>query len=162
MKLDKTHLLIAGAALITFASAAGILALLSGKSGEVPQKSAVAPVKKSANAVKISAPKSAPPGVIRPSLLGLRGALPSFVALPTTVAPSSTTITQAPNGVSALALFAQTANAPSITLPTQSASQEDDSLVEGKISALSSQPAGGDAAPPPLPPRRPIDLDVTT
>lgn len=161
MKLDKTHLLIAGAALITFASAAGILALLSGKSGEAPQKSAVAPVKKPANAVKISAPKSAPPGVIRPSLLGLRGALPSFVALPTTVAPSSTTIAQAPSGVSAPALFAQTANAPSITLPTQSASQEDDSLVEGKISALSSQPAGGDAAPPPLPPRRPIDLDVT-
>lgn len=160
MKLDKTHLLIAGAALITLASAAGILASLASKWGEAPQKLAVAPVKKPATAVKISAPKSAPPGVIRPSLLGLRGALPSFVALPTTVAPSSTMIAQSPNSVSVPAMFAQTANAPSLTLPTQSSSQEDDSLVEGKISAISPHPPGGEAASLPLPPRRPSDLDV--
>ena len=160
MKLDKTHLLIAGAALISFVSVAGILANLSSKSGGAPQKSTVAPVKKSATAVKVSAPKGAAPSVIRPSLLGLRGALPSFVALPSTVAPSSITITQSPSGVSAPALFAQTTNAPAITLSTQSSPKEDDSLLEGKISAISPQPINGDAAPPPLPPKRPVDLDV--
>ncbi|NBS35426.1 MAG: hypothetical protein EBS82_06260 [Methylocystaceae bacterium] len=160
MKLDKTHLLIAGAALISLACAIGILAFLSSKSGEAPQKSAVTPVKKPATAVKISAPKSAPPDVIRPSLLGLRGALPSFVALPTTVAPSSTMIAHSPSGASVPALFAQTANAPSTTLPTPSSSPEDDSLVEGTISAISSKPSGDASTPPPLPPRRPIDLEV--
>lgn len=160
MKLDKTHLLIAGAALITLASAAGILASLSSKPGQAPQKSALISAKKPAAAAKISAPKNVSSTVIRPSLLGLRGVLPSFIALPNNAISSSKVLSQTPSGASVPLLFAQTIISPSTAIPSPPAALVDDTLVEGNISAISPSPSASGAALPPIPPKRPNDLDA--
>jgi hypothetical protein len=160
MKLDKTHLLIAGAALITLASAAGILASLSSKPGQAPQKSALISAKKPAAAAKISAQKNVSSTVIRPSLLGLRGVLPSLIALPNNAISSSKVLSQTPSGASVPLLFAQTIISPSTAIPSPPAALVDDTLVEGNISAISPSPSASGAALPPIPPKRPNDLDA--